>query len=102
MLIPRYFYCLVLSILEPRYITSSVSICFAILCEVPKRRDSVLPYFKVIINPFSIKPVGDRLHIFFELGFDDLQIFISNVDYCVISIFNYPGAHNYISDIIEE
>ena len=100
--IPRYLYCLVFSIFEHRYITSSVSLCFEILCEFPKRRDSVLPFFQINYQSIFIKPIGHGLHIFCELGFDDFQIFISNIDHCVISIFNYPGPINYISDIIEE
>ena len=48
--IPTYLYCLVFSILEPRSITSSVSLCFAILCEVPT---SPFYPFSVFSYPFN-------------------------------------------------
>ena len=49
---PRYLQWVVLDILEPRYITLNVSLCLAILCYVPKRRDSVFPLFRLITRAF--------------------------------------------------
>ena len=50
---PRCLCCVKFIILEPRYITSSKSFCFVIRCDVPKRRNSVLTFFKFITYPFS-------------------------------------------------
>ena len=60
--IPRYLYSLVFSILEPWYITSSVSLCLQSFVKFQKKRFR-LAFFQIDYQSIFIKPIGDRLHI---------------------------------------